>query len=267
MNYWAFAEHLGEALELMKIAAGENELSNPVWRSADYWGSAQLPEGVDQAENKIVFYYPMRYCFNSDSKPALLLPYGVIGSDTKGRHDYRDIHEGYLISKKGDLQLIEATISDTRLLQDYEDVVSVFDCLEVFWCRIHDHWYDRGEEFYVNRDLRTVEDVHKFILANSESTIRNGYVSLTSYFTEGKTNVTITDHKRLFVSSRSDDCIKRALTVLNDLGYSRKRKLISIDGNMHHWHFRDPKGLDRDDLAKKLKMDGFEFWKPDHGSP
>jgi len=116
---------------------------------------------------------------------------------------------------------------------------------------------------YVNEEMPSVESVKNYIELNKPDTLQNGHVTITTYSDEGQTNVNISDHKTLVVLTYSKKLVTKFRDVLKKRGLRKKTPVISVAGGFHHWHYRHHESLNREQLIKKLKKQGFFKWEGD----
>lgn len=259
--YWAYGDHLGEALARMRSAAAANGLVHPICREADPSDREDLPSDLNQSEDGDVYWQEGRAYFPPG--PGFIFPYGVIPAEGEGPFDPDDIQPGYRMSEEDGFYTVEVNVPDERSLEDYLALLRRFEPFRVFWIKIHDHWVDTDEDhIYINEQLTTTESIEILLRTDPANTLRNGYITLTAYHAEGETNINISDHKKIVVLTRSPVVAAEAAAHIASLGYSSLDPFITIDDRIHHWHYRDPQGLARKSLIKKLKAGGFRHWLP-----
>lgn len=266
--YWARADEIGAAIEMMLAASLRNGLMRPKPRELTEQRSKIVGYEVEPSVEADVFWGTSRLFF-----PAELVfdvPYGVIPSfECSHEPDSKesiDISAGYTrVRDNAGKTTIEVNVEQDDLLPLYERFLRACDSYKVFWYLLHDHWEDRGNQFLVNENLNTPEKILRHIREHELDSLRNGFVTLASYRAEGDTNLNISDHKRIVVSTFSDSAAAEYISILKECEYSEDSNLISIDCEMHHWHYRHPKSLSREGLMNHLRAIGFSDWKPKEG--
>lgn len=259
--YWGRGSHIGEALERMLAAAWENGLHAPEPRELDPFDREHLEEEVDPDPDAEVFWSTTRYYY--PPVETFPLPYGIIASGLEGEEDVDDIHEGFTIeTSESGLTTLEVNVSRSMLLDIYAGLLDLCPSYRVFWYLIHDHWENREDQFLVNEDLNTPGRILDHLRDHANDSWRNGFVTLTAYAEQGRTNVNISDHKRIVVLSYDRTIAERHAVTLESLGIRQFESLVSIDCRMHHWHYRHPLSRTRSELSRFLQENGFRVWEP-----
>jgi hypothetical protein len=259
--YWAYGEHLGAALERMRRAALANGLKRPRWKQADPFEPADLKSGLFRSDGGEILWSDERFYF--ESEPGFTPPYGVIASCIEGPFDIDDIRVGYHLSCEDGLYTLEANTTEERLLEDYIGLLRAHEPFRVFWVKVHGHWSDAVEdELYANESITTASTVETLLATDPPNGLRNGFVTLTAFLNEGATNFNISDHKKIVVLTRSEAIAEQVENWLGSRKYPRLDPFVTMDDRMHHWHYRDPQGLDRLELVERLQANGFSRWRP-----
>lgn len=260
--YWAYGEHLGDALEKMREAAFENGFRRPQWAEADPYDPAQpVSAEVEYSDDERVFWVRDRVYFDAGDSAGMALPYGIIPSFRKIEYEPEDIAPGYTVSQSDDLYHFELNVPDDRLRDDYAMMLSSIEPFNVFWYRLHAETPQHESDLlYINEMMHSAEDIDQHLYHNRDHSLRNGFVTLTAFAPEGATNVNLTDHKKIVVLTHSEDMLHRAELTARQLGYRHLHPYISIDHGFHHWHFRSPQSLPREQLVQYLSAQGFHPW-------
>ena len=259
--YWAYATHIGEAIELMVQAARANGLSNPEPREIDPFALERLRAEVIPASSAQVFWAVNRHHFPPER--VFQLPYGIIASCLEGEHDSSDITAGYSRGKNAEgMTTIEVNVERNDLLSLYERLLQVQDSYKVFWYLLHDHWEEQEDQFLVNEHLTSAATISAHLRRHSLDAVQNGYVTVTAYGTEGATNLNISDHKHVVVLTYADELAEAYCATLQAAGYPEVIELVSIDQGIHHWHYRHPDSRSRAALMAYLCTIGFMDWHP-----
>jgi hypothetical protein len=198
-----------------------------------------------------------------DPEPAFSLPYGTIAACTEGDHDIGEIAPGFTRRKAANgMTTLEVNVEGNHLLEIYSLLLELTDSFRVFWYLLHDHWEDAGDHFLVNESLDTPEAIIAHLLENEADSILNGYVTLTAYRQEGGTNLSLSDHKRIVISTYSDGVADSYASALNQAGYPEMDELVSIQRGIYHWHYRPSRSRPRAALIEHLHATGFKNWTP-----
>ncbi|MDB6028454.1 MAG: hypothetical protein JWM68_4677 [Verrucomicrobiales bacterium] len=257
--YWARADHMGVAIEKMLAAARLNGLKDPQPREADPYDIENLKCTVQPSPDAETFWAVDRYAFPPE--PIVELPYGIIASCIEGEQDAKHIIEGYTRHKDDQGKItISINVERTALLPLYERLLRTRASYRVFWYLLHDHWTNSEDHFLVNEALDSPDKILSHLHEHPLDSVMNGYVTLTAYHEEGATNLNISDHKQIVITTYSDDIAEDYATVLADLGYVQADELVTIDDRIHHWHYRHPDSLGQPDLVDHLHSIGFRDW-------
>lgn len=241
--YWSRAQHMGIAIDLILDAAKKNGINNPIPRQCDPYDIENLTDEdkIEPGTDSNVFWSINRHFFPPES--VFDLPVGVIASGIEGEieseHDIDEIKSGYTFQTNEGLTTIEVNVEAKKLVDLYQQLVKLNSSYRVFWYVLHSHWNDeKNDKFLVNEDLNTPDKIITHLTENEEDSIKNGYVTLTSYLDEGATNISITDHKRIAIRTYSELISTRIRKFLERQGYEKSNHLVSIDHRIHHWHYR-----------------------------
>lgn len=259
--YWSRADDIGSAIEKMLSAARANGLTSPEPREIDPYDIDSLEGDVEPNLDAETFWATGRVFFNPE--PFFRLPYGIIGSCIEGEYDINEITSGFTRSKSDDGKTtIEVNVPREALFEIYSLLLKINPLYKVFWYLLHDHWEDMQDHFLVNEFLNRPDAILNHLRKNELDSLMNGYVTLTAYLEEGATNLNISDHKRIIISTYSDELANVYSSALNNAGYPQIDELVSIDDQIHHWHYRHPNSRSRRELVENLHSIGFSDWTP-----
>lgn len=267
--YYVPASSMGHAiakiLELSK-SAGLSKPSivecDPWWLYEDDKCDGEDTE-IQNSINATGFFQSDRAFF--DEPGTFKLPTGVVVSDeTEEALDPTELSAGYTkeIDESG-LCFLEINVDADNLITLYSRILNLNEDYRVFWYQIHDHWDESsGDQFFTNTDLNAPHKILRHLRENSQNSIENGYVSLTAMLREGETNIRISDHKRIIISTYSEKVVGKVERLLEFNRYSLHTELLSIDSLMAHWHYCLPQCLERAELISHLESIGFSDWDP-----
>ncbi len=260
--YWAHAPHMGMALDLILDAARANGCLRPMARQCDPFDLDHLEAEVIPSPQADVFWADTRHYFPPEA--MFDLPLGIIASCIEGDHDVDEINRGFTqATDDGGLMTVEVNVELSQLMALYSQLLQCRQGYKVFWYILHDFWEDEDrDKFLVNEALSTADSILNHLVENSLDAIKNGFVTLTAYIEEGATNLKITDHKRIAISSYSAPLVAEYTALLRQLGYPDTPALVSIDDKMHHWHYRVRGSKSKTELIDSLKAQGFKDWIP-----
>ena len=269
-EFFARASDLGEAVAKVRQAAMEQGCQNPVVFQCDPVELEGDGEGLEPGLEADVFWSVGRVFFDPDpeeSESNFVFPWGVIPSSGEGEVDKLEIGLGFDRISDGDgIEYLEANVSGPELFPLYCKLLQLHPSYAVFWYVLLGHWAEKEEDmegpdrFLVNEELNTPEKIIAHLESRPLDSVQNGFVTLTAYLEEGETNLSISDHKRILVSSKSPAIVDAYQKALEEAGLGLHPNLASIDAGVHHWHYRLPGSLPKEELAQSLLSSGFRVW-------
>ena len=232
--YWSRATHMGEAIQQSLNAALENGLQNPLPCSCDYDNFDDIDEEVEPDSNSDVFWSITRNYFPLEE--SFVLPTGIIGAWPDAEHDVTDITQGYTMDKTEDgMTTIYVNADREQLFPLYERLLRLNPTYKVFWYMLHDHWDDESEDrFLINEKLDSSEKIIEHLVEHESDSVQNGFVTLTAYLEQGATNLSISDHKRIVITTFSEEVARQYADLLDGSAYPKMSEMLSIEHKMHH---------------------------------
>jgi len=272
--YWAYGPRLGVALDRVREAAKGNGIPRPILCSADPDLLENVECEVERSESGLAFWSVGRALYPPDEEndqPFLPLPFGVIAAchQPQDAEDPDEIAVGYTLWEAEGVSTLEIHVAEVDLLALYERFLALYEPFRVFWYKVHGPWEGASEsdpapdEIFVNEDLTSKDEIRAHIELAEDDSLRNGFVTLTSYAEEGATNVDISDHKKVVISTTSPAQRDRALEALTSLGVPRLDPFVTVDVRIAHWHYRSSDAKSRDELIAHLLATGFSAWSPE----
>lgn len=257
-NFWVFAPHLGAALDTLYESLLELGIKNPIFCYADPVNKENLPEDVKVLKNKKIFYSENKYFYPNTIKDKIQLPYGIICSNTNEKFSLDDIKPGFKVYREENLNYLELNVSDNLFSTLYFEIISQFKTFQGFSYKIKDYkGKSDTEKIFINYELNSSCKIIAHLSNDLNNTIKNGFCFITSFLEEGETNINITDHKKIVIMTYSELIIKNVSNFLIKKGIKKRSKMVSIDSDFYHWHFRPADSLKYTDFIKKIKVLGF----------
>ena len=256
-QFWTEAEHMGEAIEKCLSVAGKTGYEKPVILECDpcdmfYLDPVEIPN-----LNKDVFWNPSRNYFPYE--PNFEFPQGIVPSGRNKFDELDEIKNGFTtITNENGLIIILANLSAENLFPTYKNLIELNPSYRVFWYVLHDEEnHDAKEQFLVNEALNTPELIIQYLEANWKNSLSHGFVTVTSYLEEGDTNISITNHKQIKISSFSSQLTESLKNIFTECGLAFLENFVGLDKEMHHWHFRYPEACQFPILKFFLRIPGF----------
>jgi hypothetical protein len=260
--FWSPAEYPGEAIESILSICPRLGIRNPIARELDYVQFESASDDALHDKKSNVFYSRERYYFPTEK--SFVAPLGIIASGEKGEHEYKQLREGFSLTKtEAGIYEVETAIERDKLFDTFIKLIEQLPSIRVFWIKITVDWEDQGrEEFWTNENLNTIESIKNFLTTRWADTVANGHVGLTVYSDVGQTNLSIDTHKTVKVLTKSAEMQRRIGTALRSLGFEELAEFHSLEWGYHHWHYRPKRSKSRTKLITALRKDGFKPWEP-----
>jgi len=263
-NYWTWAEHIGEAIERIRMDARRTGIADLIVAGIEPYDFGDLPDEVT-SDDETIFISDTRHAFPTEQSFSFRLPYGVVLSVEQGPHDSDEFAIGHSIQEYDDgLIELAAVVEEPALVSLYIRLIDKLPDIEVFWVKLHDEWEEPAvEAIYANKSLDDSRKIESFLIKNRLDTLSNGYVTVTTYCEQGQTNLNISDHKMIVILGYDRSLIEAMGQTLKESGVPRREQLAKVDCEFYHWHFRHPKSKTRTELIATLEGNGFAEWNPD----
>jgi hypothetical protein len=260
--YWANGAHVGEAIDSIVDVARKNGCKDPIATEIESFDVEDLTCAVEPNSGADVFWSLEKHYF--EGAPTFEIPRGVIPCGIEGEHDVDEIATAYSVWKdQSGFYYIDVIVESVALFETFGRLLRLQSAYKVFWYVIHGHWDEESEDaFLVSEEMNTAAAILEHLGSNYESSVENGYVTLTAFFEEGATNLKITDHKYISIITTSEFISKKYERELRIIGFKKKRKLVTIEHGIHHYHYRPARSRNRDELIAYIRRIGFKDWVP-----
>lgn len=193
------------------------------------------------------------------------LPYGVVLSGNKGDFEPELISEGFTkYTDDNGTEHLDVVVDRTRLLDTYFKILENLKSIRVFWIKVAKDWENSEvAEFYANKEFNNLYKIKKIISDNLNDIFLNGHVSIAVYSSDSATNICIDEHKKIQISTESNEFIKMSSKYIQNIGfkYYEYDEFHSVDHGYYHWHYRPSNSDNRSDLIKYLKDNSFFLWR------
>lgn len=260
--FWAWADHIGQAVAKTTAAARETGMPAPIAVQIDPFDHDTLPDHAEPAGKTGVLMADTRYYF--PTRPTFLLPKGVIFSCGESDFDPEDMQPGYTRHRKEDLHRLEVLVPADRLAEVFLILTAALPSIRVCWVELVEEWERAGvTQLYANEDLSTPEAVRTFLESEKLNILDNGKVKFTAYAEDGATNLVLNDHKEICLISHAPEIVDTMAGILQAEGLEEMEaeNFKSLGSGCYHWHYKPEGALSRNDLAEHLEMRGFFLWK------
>ncbi len=268
-NFYCQADGIGEAINQIKPLAFNEGLKNLKFIEA---------QRVDNLEG---FEYPNKLVELSDSvkmMEALNLfkrhpndecmfnpPEGVIFSTEEGEYEIERIQEQFVAYSKNEDGIFEfeLVIDDSNLEHVFNLTIKFLNSIDGFWIWICNHWEELDRQLFINKHFVEAQQILEFLESNSENTIKNGFIDIVIHSKEGETNLTLNEHKKISLHTKSEDIFNSFIGKVIGIGFKQTREMYDIEFGYHHWHYKHGKGFERKEFCEFLIDNKFDELKND----
>lgn len=259
---YLWAENISHSLDKSLSYANSLSFPNPAVRQIDPYNFDSIKTIKGLKKDGEVYISEKIYSFNYVD--SYHFPHGIIASCMEGNHDISEIKPGYKVFHEND-GLIKLTLNSKAecLLSTYNNLLSIVPCIDTFWIKISAEWDCYTDDvFYINQNLNSSQSIYSFINEHQIDLLFNGYVTLTSYVSQGRTNISIDDHKLVIVLSYDEQLVDNLCIHLEENNMHRKHDLITIQDEIYHWHYPHIEGKSKKELISLLANEDFRYWNP-----
>ncbi|MBJ6118108.1 hypothetical protein JAO76_07900 [Pontibacter sp. BT310] len=262
-NFYAYGEHLGDALQNTFIAAMLEDFSNANVVEASLLDSFEVIEDKDELlqlsdsvyMRNTTYTYPL-----NDLDREFIPPIGIVKATGEDEYDYDLISEQFVAygqDENGIFEL-ELVVGKEKLTQTFLKALDFLPVVDGFWMYMQDHWENGEMELWYALHLTEKEQIVDLLMNQKVNTIKNGYVKLVVHSSTEETNLTLDDHKKIQLHTKSEDVFQSFIEQVTSLGYEQTREFYNLEFGFHHWHYRPANSLTREGLISFLQATGFE---------
>lgn len=263
-NFYAYGQHLGDALQKVIQASASYNFNNPNLTEAslleDFAVIEKNDELVEIADK--VYMRPTTYTFPfDDPNKEFIPPLGIVKSVDEGEYEYDLIKENFVAygqDEKGIFEF-ELVVAKPNLIDLFLKSISFLPTVDGFWIYIKNFWDNNKTELWVAKHFTDKDTVTGFLKAQQKSTLENGYLDVVVHSLTGETNLTLDDHKKIQLHTKDEDVFKHFIGQIVDLGYEQTKEFYSLEHGFHHWHYRPEYSLTRPEFKKMLEQNKFEL--------
>jgi hypothetical protein len=272
-RFYAYGEHLGEALEIaVKIAEQQGILSPHIIETyrLDNTGDTHPPDNAIYFEHAFMLPELQTFSLTAD-EPAYIPPTGIIKSTDDYNFQISQIEEGFVPYDKDDKDFyqLKLAVSSTRFFDTCIKCINLLPAIDGFHLYIYDFEapedyfdvdrYDEKEtELWANKSFITHQQIVDFLTENRSSTIENGFIDCIAHYNTGETKVRIDQHKNIYITTKDAALYNDIIDGVAAMGFAQLKKFITLHKHFYHFHYRPMNSLNQRDFIKLLKTEGFE---------
>lgn len=263
-NFYAYGEHLGDALENTFRAAQQEQISSPNLVEASLLESFGVIEDNDEliAVSDKVYMRNTTFTFPlSDPDKEFIPPVGIVKATGEDEHDYDLIAENFVAYAQDEngIFVFELVVGKDSIKQVFLEAIAFLPSVDGCWVYVQSHWNNEGTELWAAPHFTERQQVLDFLTGQEANTLENGYIKVVIYSLEGETNLTLDDHKKIQLHTKDEDVFQSFIGQIEDLGYQQTRDFYSLEWGFHHWHYRPADSLPRAEFIDMLQANGFEL--------
>jgi hypothetical protein len=157
-NFYAYGEHLGDALNRAIKASEEYNFSEQNLTEASYLDNFDVIENNKELVQigDGVFMRPTTYTFPFDDPDKdFVPPIGIVKSVYEGEYDYELIKENFVAygADENGIFELELVLTKEHLIDLFLETISFLPSIDGFWIYIKNYWDNDLTELWVAKDL------------------------------------------------------------------------------------------------------------------
>jgi len=262
-NFYAYGNHLGDALDKTIKASNGHEFSN------HNLIEASLLENFDAIDNNAelikiaddVYMRPAMYTYPfDDPEQSFVPPSGIVKSAGDGGYDYDLIKEAFVAYRADENGVFkfEMVLAKQHLIGTFITAIGFLPTIDRLWIDIKDDWENELAERWVAKHFTDKHTVIDFLNRQKADTLENGYLSIAVHSIQGETTLTLNDHKKIHLHTQDENVFRNFIGNIIGLGYTQTRDFYSLEFGYHHFHYRLADSLTRTDFKQLLTANNFE---------
>ncbi|MCH5715578.1 hypothetical protein [Niabella hibiscisoli] len=200
-NFYAYGDHLGDALDKTIKASVEYKFAN------HNLAEASLLENFDVIDNsnelvKIsdnVYMRPTTYTYPfDDPDKEFIPPIGVVKSVDEGEYEYDLIMENFVAYGANDNGVfeLELVLTKQNLIDTFFKTIEFIPTIDGFWVYVRNYWESDLTELWVAKHFTDKHSVIDFLKTQKINTLENGYLDIVVHSLLRETNLTLDAHKK-----------------------------------------------------------------------
>lgn len=264
-NFFAYGEHLGDALDLTIRNSHKAGFINCDLVEAsllDEEDNLELLQKEDEIAVGLFMTCGLSIYELSEDEDFFIYPTGIVKSCQDSEYDEELIKEQFIANSKDDNGIYSLTLTpDKRNIENLffsslEFIPSV-DSLAFF---LESDWENEKQtELWINKSLVEKQLIIDLIKENISNTILNGNVATVIYSLKGETNLVIDAHKQLKLTTKDEQVFNEFGNGLIDMGFEQTKELYTLEYGYYHWHYRTADSLTKNKFREYLTNNRFEI--------
>jgi hypothetical protein len=261
-NFYAYGHHLGDALSKVTKASSEYGFANHNLVEASLLDSFEEigdnKELIEVAGD--VYMRPKIYSFSlDDPDKSFVPPTGIVKSVFEGEYEYDLIEEKFVAYSANENFEFELVLNKENLIEVFIKSIGFLPSVSGFCIYIKNYWENDLTELWDAQHLVSKQEIIDFLVKERKNTLENGYLKIVTYSSEGQTNLTLDDHKKIQLQTQSGEVFKSFIGNIVSLGYEQTKDFYNLEFGYHHFHYRPVDSLTRVEFIKMLEDNRFEL--------
>lgn len=262
-NFYCKSKGIGEAIDLVKPLAIKEGIKHPKFIETDRIDNMEgfeYPDKLIKLSESVRMMQGLNLFDLNPNENFFTPPEGIIFSSKEGKYEIEQIKEQFVAYAKNENGIFEfELVVDANNLEHVFFLTTKFlSSIDGFWIWICNHWEEKERQLFVNKNLNELEQILKFLENNSINMIKNGFIDIVLHSKNGETNLTLNEHKKISMHTKSENVFNEFIGKVIGLGYEQTREMYDIEFGYHHWHYKPAKAFDRNEFCKFLLKNEFE---------
>ena len=263
-NFFAYGNHLGEALDNAIKASNEYEFSNHNLVEASYFDNfgeiednAELVQIADDVYMRSATHtYPL-----DNSEKEFIPPTGIVKSAYDSEYDYDLIKENFVAygANENGIFEFELVVAKQNLTDTFIKAIEFLPTVDGFWIYIKNYWENELTELWVAKHFTDKQTVINFLNEQERNTLENGYLDIVVHSIKGETNLTLDDHKKIQLHTKDETVFNNFGKNIMNLGYKQTKDFYNLEFGYYHFHYRPNDSLTRTEFKQMLIDNKFEL--------
>jgi hypothetical protein len=263
-NFYAYGQHLGDALGKVILASNDQDFRNQSLIEASFLN--EFSEIEDQEElieiSEKVFMRQTTYSYPfDDPERDFVAPVGIVKGVQDGDLDYELIKENFIALDKNEdgIYTFELNVAKPNLIDVFLKSINNLPSVDGLWIYIKNYWDNQQTELWTAKHFTDKQIVIDFLQNHQSDTLENGYLDIVIHCLSGETNLTLDEHKKITLHTKDEDVFSDFIGQIIELGYEQTKDFYSLANDYHHWHYRPADSLTRIEFVTKLIDNNFEL--------
>lgn len=262
-NFYAYGDHLGDALDKIMMAPFDfdfnnlNPLEASLLDSFDVIGKGN--ELFEIAED--VYIQPTLITFPlNKQKKMFFSPVGIVASIPEDQYENKLMKENFVVlsADENGVYEFELVLEKENLIDTFIKTIEFLPTVDGCWIYIKNYWENELTELWVAKHFEDKQTVIDFLQQQKKNTLENGYLDIVIHSLKGETNLMLDDHKKIQLYSKDKEIFDNFIGNIIDLGYQQTKDLYNFESGCHHFHYRPADSLTRTEFKQMLKDHNFE---------